>query len=29
MKVDKKMQDGIWDWVKAIILALLLVLIIR
>lgn len=28
MKVDKKM-DGIWDWVKAIILALLLVLIIR
>ena len=29
MKVDKKMQDWIWDWVKAIILALLLVLIIR
>lgn len=29
MKVDKKMQDGIWDWVKAIILALLLVIIIR
>ena len=29
MKVDKKVQDGIWDWVKAIIFALLLVIIIR
>lgn len=29
MKVDKKMQDGIWDWVKAILFALLLVIIIR
>ncbi|WP_320164908.1 signal peptidase I [uncultured Trichococcus sp.] len=29
MKVDKKMQDGLWDWMKAIIFALLLVIIIR
>lgn len=29
MKVDKKIQDGIWDWAKAITLALLLVVIIR
>ena len=29
MKVDKKMQDGLWDWMKAITFALLLVIIIR
>ena len=29
MKVDKKMQDGLWDWMKAINFALLLVIIIR
>lgn len=29
MRINKKMQDSIWDWVKAIILTLLLVVIIR
>lgn len=29
MKVDKKIQDGIWDWAKAVTLALLLVVIVR
>lgn len=29
MRINKKMQDNIWDWVKAIILTLLLVVIIR
>ncbi|CZQ81578.1 signal peptidase I [Trichococcus ilyis] len=29
MKVDKKIQDGIWDWAKAAFIALLLVVIVR
>jgi signal peptidase I len=29
MRINKKMQDSIWDWVKAIMLTLLLAVIIR